>query len=193
MWAHTLFLRLGVMLGAVNFLVMMSATMLVLLSQEIYGLDAAGHGLLLAAGAVGGVLGGFLAPQIIERIGTQKALFAALASFPLPFVLLAFTGSPWVAGLALAIEMFAGMVWNVVTVTLRQRHIPAGLLGRVNAIYRFLGWGPIPLGAVVAGLLVAWGQASGLERDMALRVPYIAGALAMPLIFVYGLARLRLP
>lgn len=192
-WENPVFLRLGIMLGITNFMFMMSATMLVLLSREIYGLNAAQHGLLLAAGAVGAVIGGSLAPKIVSRFGSQKTLLFGLALFPLPLAILALTSSPIIAGLALALEMFSGMVWNIVTVSLRQRHIPAAILGRVNAIYRFLGWGPIPLGALFAGLLVTWGEAGGLERDIALRLPYLMGACACPLLLLYAALKVRLP
>ena len=33
------------------------------------------------------------------------------------------------------------VLWNVITVSLRQAIIPDHLLGRVNSVYRFFGWG----------------------------------------------------
>ena len=53
--------------------------------------------------------------------------------------LLALAPSVPVVALALFLEMFAGLLWNVVTVSYRQRFIPDALLGRVNSIYRFFG------------------------------------------------------
>jgi len=46
-----------------------------------------------------------------------------------------------------------GIAWNVITVSLRQRIVPDRLLGRVNAGYRLLAWGTMPLGAALGGLL----------------------------------------
>ena len=43
--------------------------------------------------------------------------------------------------------MFTAVLWNVITVSLRQAVIPDRLLGRVNSVYRFFGWGAIPIGA----------------------------------------------
>lgn len=192
MRGQPLILRLALMLGVLNFVTMMSATMLVLLSQEIMGLDAAGHGLLLTAGAAGGVTGGMIGPKLVRRFGAQACVIGALAVFPLPFVLLAVTGNPWIAGLALFLEMSAGMTWNVVTVSLRQRMIPDALLGRVNSIYRFFGWGSIPLGALFAGALVATLEGP-LGREDALRVPYYFGFCVAVILLIYGTARLRLP
>jgi MFS family permease len=45
------------------------------------------------------------------------------------------------------------MAWNIVTVSLRQRIVPDRLLGRVNAGYRLLAWGTMPVGAGIGGLL----------------------------------------
>lgn len=193
-WMRTqpLILRLALMLGVLNFVVMMSATMLVLLSQEIMGLGATGHGFLLTAGAAGGVLGGMFGPKLVSRFGAQKCVLGALATFPIPFILLALTSNAYLAGAALFLEMAAGMTWNVVTVSLRQRLIPDALLGRVNSIYRFFGWGSIPLGALFAGLMVSTLE-HPLGRETALRMPYVFGAFVCIGLAIYGTARLRLP
>ena len=45
------------------------------------------------------------------------------------------------------------MVWNVLTLALRQRLIPDEMLGRVGASYRFLVYLGMPFGALVGGLL----------------------------------------
>ncbi|MEM7722299.1 MAG: MFS transporter [Pseudomonadota bacterium] len=191
MRAHSTILRLAVMLGLINAMFIMSMTILVLLSQEILGLDAVGHGILLTAGAAGGVIGGLLGPLVVERIGPNRSVYAALALMPVPFVILAITGNPFIAAVALFLETVSGVLWNVVTVSYRQRRIPDDLLGRVNSIYRFFGWGMLPFGALLAGLLVSWAEPQ-LGRDAALRVPFILGAVGAMLMFVYGLSRLRL-
>lgn len=49
-----------------------------------------------------------------------------------------------------ALEVCNGFVvtmWNIVTVTLRQRIVPNDMLGRVNSAYRMIGWGLMPVGA----------------------------------------------
>jgi MFS family permease len=45
------------------------------------------------------------------------------------------------------------MLWNVITVSLRQRITPDHLLGRMNAAYRLLGWGMMPIGAALGGAI----------------------------------------
>jgi predicted MFS family arabinose efflux permease len=52
-----------------------------------------------------------------------------------------------------AVSLGAVMVWNVLTLALRQRLIPDEMLGRVGASYRFLVYLGMPFGALVGGLL----------------------------------------
>ncbi len=191
MQGHPLILRLAVMLGVLNFATMMSATILVLLAQEKFGLGAAGYGFLLTAGAAGGVAGGLLGPMIAKRLGGQRTVLLTLFVFPLPFLVLALTANPFIAGAVLFIEMFAGMTWNVVTVSLRQRLIPDALLGRVNSIYRFFGWGTIPLGALFAGAIVS-GLDGAFTRIEALSAPYYIGFVITGGLALYGATKLRI-
>ena len=189
--AHPTLLRLAVMLGLVNALGTMAVTILILVSQERLGLSAAGHGALLTAGAAGGVLGGLACPALAARIGGQRSLMLALAVFPVPFAMIGLTSSVAVVALALFVEMFAGLLWNVVTVSYRQRLIPDALLGRVNSLYRFFGWGMMPLGALLGGGVVAMAEPH-LGREAALRAPYLLAALGSVGLLLYGRARLRL-
>ena len=94
----------------------------------------------------------------------------------------AFADSWPVVGALLALEMFFAVVWNVITVSFRQSVIPDHLLGRVNSVYRFFGWGAIPIGALVGGLIVAVLDGP-LARDTALRVPWIVAGLGTLALF----------
>jgi len=190
-YAHKLILRLAIMLGVLNMLHMITLTVLVLFSQEILGLGAAGFGILLTAEAAGGVLGGLVAPRVIARIGANASLKIALGIFPLQYLVIALTTNAYVVAAALFIGMLAAMLWNVVTVSLRQRLIPDDLLGRVNSIYRFFGWGTMPIGALIGGGLVAVFEPD-LGRQTALRLPFLVGGLGAVVLFIYGLARLKL-
>jgi MFS family permease len=70
-------------------------------------------------------------------------------------------------------------MWNIVTVTFRQTIIPTEILGRVNSGYRFFGWGSMPLGSIIGGLLVNILQRH-ISRGLALRIPFlVAGAIGL--------------
>ncbi|MEP6065899.1 MAG: MFS transporter, partial [Paracoccaceae bacterium] len=191
MRSHVTVLRLAIMLGILNAVATMAVTVLILFSQEILGLDAVGHGVLLTAGAAGGVIGGLVGPALITRIGGQSGVILALILFPMPLIIIGLTSNPILAAFALFLEVVAGVLWNLVTVSYRQRLIPDNLLGRVNSLYRFFGWGMMPIGALLGGVIVSMAEPE-FGREMALRLPYLIGFVAMCLMLAYGAVKLRL-
>jgi MFS family permease len=184
-------LRLAIMLGLMNALHMMALTILVLFSQDILGLSAAQHGVLLTAGAAGGVFGGLVGPRIVARLGQTGSALAALALMPLQMIAIALTDSVAVVAAALFIGLVSALIWNLTTVSYRQRLIPDAMLGRVNSLYRFFGWGMMPLGAFAGGWVVAVADPV-LGHDMALRLPFALAAAGLVAMLGYALARLRL-
>ena len=185
-WQHKIILRLAMVTGFLNFTGTVALTILVLFAQDILGVGALGYGLIMSFGAVGGGLGGLLAPRIIGRIGEGWALRIAVVLFAMQMLIFgAATHAAWV-GFALFLGTFGSLLWNVVAVPLRQRATPPELLGRVNSVYRFISWGVIPLGAILAGVMV-----KGFERftsyEAALRAPYfvVGGLLLLAAIYVF--------
>jgi hypothetical protein len=75
-----------------------------------------------------------------------------------------------------ALATVFAVLWNVITVSLRQSIIPNHLLGRVNSVYRFFAWGSIPIGTLLGGALVDLVELAG-DRDFALRSPYFLSAI----------------
>src|SRR5699024_9136209 len=88
------------------------------------------------------------------------------------FTVIGLTSSAIVVWLAGLVSGVAIVLWNVITVSLRQRIIPDQLLGRVNSVYRFFGWGTISLGTLLGGVLVSVGEPF-LGREWALRAPFL--------------------
>lgn len=166
---------LAVITGVWNLLHQMVVIALVLHVQENLGLGAQGYGLILAAGAVGGIAGGFVAERVVRAMGAGPAAqWMTLASA------VAFAAIPLApGGLALALVLaafeFTGLVWNTVSVSYRQRAIPGALLGRVNSIYRLLAWGMMPVGLLVSGLIVNGAEAV-MPRGPALSMPFVVAA-----------------
>jgi len=139
------------------------------------------------------VAGSLGAPFITKRIGAQAALSLSFLIWGTSYAAIAVSSSALVVGAAMAMFMAASMVWNVITVSWRQRRIPAELLGRVNSIYRFFGWGSMPLGAIAAGVLVSLIEIeTEAGREMALRGPFILAAAGYFALLVYARLRLRL-
>ena len=188
---HRVILQLALILGGLDAGQRLGLTLLVVYAQEILGLDAVGFGLLLTAGAAGGVAGGLLCPAIAARLGAQRSLWVALALMPIPYFGLYLTASIPIAVALLFLETFVALLWNVVTVSYRQRIIPDALLGRVNSIYRFFGWGMMPIGALAGGWIMAHAEPS-LGRQDALLLVFLIAGLTFSVLFAYGALRLRL-
>ena len=190
LWERPVLRRLALSLGVINGLASLAATILVLVSQERLGLSATGFGLLLTAGAAGGVAGGMLCPAIVARLGAQRSLTLSLAMMPLPFIAM-MAPLAGVVGLGVCVQTFFGTLWNVATVSYRQRTIPDDLLGRVNSVYRFFGWGTISLGALLGGIVVGTSELF-IARDAALQVPFILAFVGTGALFLWGVRRLTL-
>jgi MFS family permease len=142
-------------LAVENIVEMAGFTMLVLLAQDVLGLDARGYGLLLACLAVGGMAGGVLAARLHRRLGDQGSVVGSILLMGMAWALLAATARPLVAGAAVALYGLAAVWWNVVTVSFRQAVVPERLQGRVNSAYRLVTWGTVSVGAAAGGVLVA--------------------------------------
>ena len=170
---------------------MMAFTMTVLFAQEVLGLSAAQHGVLLSVAAVGAVVGSLGAPTVMARIGAQACLFVALSVWGFAYAAIGASSNAVFVGAAMFALMAGSMLWNVVTVSWRQRRIPSELLGRVNSIYRFFGWGSMPLGALAGGAVVSMVELEA-GREAALRAPFLLAAAGSAVLLVYAAFRLRL-
>ena len=80
-------------------------------------------------------------------------------------------------------------MWNVITVSLRQAVIPDHLLGRVNSVYRFLGWGMMPIGALIGGVVVAVAD-SFVDRQQALRAPFLLALISNLALLAFATRKL---
>jgi MFS family permease len=165
---HRLLRVVAVLLGIYNFANQMGQAVLVLLATQTLHVSTRGYGLLLAASAVGSVIGGLVNPILTRRIGMLPSLVLPALVDAAAFVGIGLAPGPIVVAALLAVQGFSVAMWNVVTVSLRQRVVPGHLLGRVNSVYRMLGWGLMPLGALAGGFVA---HAAGL------RAPYIVAGL----------------
>lgn len=187
---HRLLRSLAISLGVLNAASAMGAAVFVLFGQEVAGLDATGFGLLMTGSAVGAVLGGMAGPRLIRRWPPGTALAVAIVGMgvgELLFGLLSQFAALWTVSLVTAVFI---VVWNVITVSLRQSLIPDRLLGRVNSVYRFFGWGTIAIGTLLGGLVV-WAFEPVVGREWALRLPFLLCGLSYLLLLAWAWPRIN--
>jgi MFS family permease len=189
LWDHRLLRTLALALGAMNGTAAAVMATYVLFAQEILLLDGLGFGLLLAAGSVGALLGSILAPNVSARLRSGPTMMLTVAIPVVGFGITAVSSNAFVVGAAFAAFGFGAVLWNVVTVTLRQTIIPDALLGRVNSVYRFIGWGAMPLGTLLGGALVS-AVAHTTTRELGLRSPFAAAAGISLLLLIFVSPRL---
>jgi MFS family permease len=161
LWRNPLLRTMALLVGGMNLAVMATVAVLPVfaVAPGPMGLSAFTFGLLLAAGAVGSVVGAFAVRRLQQTLGRARLLRLGVLAAALMCAAPLLTQPVLVAG-GLAVAGVGEMCWDVVTVSLRQRIVPEQLIGRVNAGYRLVGFGTIPVGAALGGVL---GQALGLR------------------------------
>ncbi|GIJ43471.1 MFS transporter [Virgisporangium aliadipatigenens] len=175
---HPLVRTLAVLLGVNTFCFQLGNVTLVLLATRELHLGPRGYGWLLAGAACGALLGGPAGAWLVARLGSLPALLGSLATASVGYVAVGFSPHATVLCGLLALTGFAATVWNVVTVSLRQELVPPELLGRVNAAYRTIGWGLIPLGALAGGFVAhEWGVRTAYPVAGALRALALLAAI----------------
>ena len=183
LWNNPVLRALALLLGALNLASAMIISLLVLYTQDVLGLfEGWQFGLILTGSATGAIIGSLFAERIIAAVGEGRCLLGAIVVMGgglARFGVVPVAAVVWLSGAVVGVAI---VVWNVITVSLRQRIIPDHLLGRVNSVYRFFGWGTLSVGTLLGGLVVA-GLEPGLGREWALRVPFLlAGAVHLPLL-----------
>jgi CRP-like cAMP-binding protein/predicted MFS family arabinose efflux permease len=126
----------------------------VFVATDRLGMDASGVGVLAAAMGVGGLV---VAP-FTARLGSRRNAGTMLAASGLLMGLcmaaLAFTTSPVMAVLLLAVEGIGTIVFEVLSITMLQRACPEGLLARVFGLQDSLTAASQLVGSAMAPLLL---------------------------------------
>ncbi|MEY2798269.1 MAG: hypothetical protein RIS22_535, partial [Actinomycetota bacterium] len=172
-----------------NLLGSVSGALFILFAQEILKTTVFLFAVLGTAGAVGGILGGLIGPKISSRLGSGRTLAVVLLVLPILEIGIGISFHWHQVWVLISLSSFLSVVWNVITVSLRQSIIPSELLGRVNSVYRLFAWGSMPIGLALAGGLV---QISSmfLDREWALRTPYLVAGVAGLALYFGAKARL---
>jgi len=189
LWAHPLLRPMAIILGSMNGIGTMVGAAYILFAQEVLHTSVFTFAILGTAGAVGGTIGGLLAPKISAKLGSGPSLSLALAAAPIGSLIVGLTSSWQVVWVVTVVESFVAILWNTITVSLRQSIIPSQLLGRVNSVYRFFAWGSIPIGMFLGGGLVT-AMTHFVSREYALRSPYLISVVLGLLLWALSAPRL---
>lgn len=156
LWHHRLLRTLALMTGVFNLASNATSAILILYAvgpASAMGLSEPAFGLLLTPIAAGSLCGSFVAEPIERLLGRVRSLALTILGGSLLVGVPALTAEPLLIGGAFFVGGTTIVIWNVITVSLRQRITPDRLLGRVNSGYRLVAWGSMPLGAAAGGFL----------------------------------------
>jgi hypothetical protein len=123
---------------------------------RVVGLSSAAVGVLTATSGLGGLLGALVARRLTRVLGTARTLLLTTLGSGLTSLLIPLTAKgPRIACYVAGSALVAGgiVIGNVILGSFRQAYCPPAMLGRVTASMRFLTFGAIPLGALLAGAL----------------------------------------
>lgn len=186
---HSLLRPMAIILGLMNAAGMVSGATFVLFAQEVMEIGPVLFGIIGFGGAVGGIVGGATASWASKRWGSGTCLAIVLGGTAVTSAIIGLFAWWPVVMLMFAVQTLFAILWNVITVSLRQTIIPPALLGRVNSVYRFFAWGMIPIGAALGGVAVVVGTAVA-DRDVALRTTWLLNGAIHVALLVFGAAKL---
>jgi MFS family permease len=148
-------------------------------------------GLVLGAGAVGGVLGSVVTKRVAARTGVGWAYVAGCFLFTAPLMLVPLARSPLILELLFGAEFLCGfglMMLDISIGAIFAAVVPDRLRSRVTGAFQAVNYGTRPLGALLGGLL---GTTAGLRP--ALWVATVGGVGGALLLLPSPLPRFRMP
>jgi MFS family permease len=163
--------------ATLNFFNFVFWALFVLYATRSLGVSPGTLGLVLGAGAVGGVVGSVVTTPLAQRIGIGPAFVVGCVVFPAPLLLVPLAGGsdPVVLALLFLAEFGSGlgvMILDISAGSIFAAVIPHRLRSRVSGAYTFANYGVRVVGSLAGGVL---GSAIGLRPTLWIAT---AGALA---------------
>lgn len=161
-----------------------NTTLLVLYATRELGLAPAFLGALTAVFGAVALATALVQGRLAPRLDRRRALIGSLLLIGLGNVCVPVTGVwPGAAGPLLVTRMvlhgLAAPVFNAASVGLRQAVTPDRLQGRVSATIRFVGWGLLPVSALLGGVLA---ERVGVLPTLTVAVALSLSACLWPLL-----------
>jgi MFS-type transporter involved in bile tolerance (Atg22 family) len=148
------------------------STVFVVYAVRVLGLTPFKLGIAVGSLALGGLCGALSATRARRALGLGRTMAVSTVGVSASPLLLLIPRSASLAAMAFLIAGWLGhgfgiSIFNVNAITLRQALTPERLLARMNATYRMLIFGALPIGAIAGGAL---GNAVGLRPALAISV-----------------------
>ena len=146
--------------ATINFFNFVFWALFVLYAVKSLGVSAGTLGLVLGAGAVGGLIGSMVTNRLSRRIGIGPAFLFGSILFPVPLVLVPLAdpdGPMWLILAFLFLAEFGSglgvMILDISAASIFAALVPARLRSRVSGAYTVVNYGVRPVGSLVGGFL----------------------------------------
>lgn len=160
-------LKLVLLTSSVGFFFAASSSTVVLFMTQTLKTPIALFGFLLAAPAVGALIGSVVAPKISERFGRTRVMAAGLSISSALVVIQGFSPDYWTFTALVTAGSLVITTWNILLMSTYHQIIPSELFGRIHGTRRTLVWGLMPIGSLLGGAIAS----------IDLRLPFFAGGL----------------
>jgi MFS family permease len=142
--------------ATLNFFNFAFAALFILYATRSLGVRPGTLGVVLGAGAVGGVVGAVVAGRIGRRIGLGPAFILGMILFPAPLLLVPLASGPRPVILAMlfSAEFLSGlgvMILDINVGAVMTALTPHRVRARMSGAFRFVNYGVRPLGSLAGG------------------------------------------
>lgn len=156
LWQHDFLRPTAIAIGLSNMAYTATSSLFVLLIVDVLDAPDIAFGVFGAVGALGGLLGSLVSRRIIDRFGRVGTLIGGGVVGIVAQGAIGLAPNVAVAAGLFFVGNFAIVATNVIGQSLRQAVTPDRLLGRVVASYRVIGFGGVPIGALVGGTIASF-------------------------------------
>ena len=155
-WASPILRPSLACVSVINFFSFMFMALFVLYATRSLHVRPGLLGVVLGAGAVGGVLGALLTRRIAGRTGVGRAYLIGCIVYPVPVLLvpLAAGPRPLILGMLVTAEFVSGfgvMILDISIGTILAAVVPDPLRSRVSGAFQAVNYGTRPAGALAGG------------------------------------------
>jgi MFS family permease len=149
---------LVVQAGVFNLFERIALTLYLLFGIRVLGLGAGELGAILATASAGSLIGALVAGRAAAAFGTGRSIVGSMVISAAGLVVVGLAPATPVLAIIVLVTGFVvhgfGLgVFHVHSLSARIALAPAGLLGRIQATFRLILYGVIPVGALLAGVL----------------------------------------
>lgn len=158
LWTHPVVrpLTISAALSNLVFTAYMSVFVLWMVGPESrVGLEPWQYPILMTTFSAGAILGSFIPNDWVRRRGEVRVAIVSWVVNGLLMLVPVIVPTWWAIAVACVVVGVTNMVSNVIGMSIRQRVVPAGLLGRIGGASRTLSFGSMAVGGPLGGFVAS--------------------------------------